>query len=75
MRSLGLVETESSKSSSSGLESDGELSSSNVLDTEPASEPEVPKPKPKHCHVHPRNPHIIKEKVHKIQRGWCTTWR
>ena len=74
-RSMGLVETESSKSSSSGLEPDGESSSSDVLDTEPASEPEVPKPKPKHHCGHPRKPHIIKEKVYKIWRGQYMTWR
>ena len=62
MRSMGLVETESSKSSSSGSEPEAELSSS---DGQPTIESEVPKPKPKHHSGHPRKPHIIKEKVYK----------
>ena len=66
MRSMGLVGTELSKSSSSGLEPDCEPSSPDVLDTEPASEPEVSKPKPKCCRDCPRKPCIIKEKVYKI---------
>ena len=70
---MGILSTESSESSSSGLEaksSEGESSLSELLsDTEPASEPGVPKPKPKTCHGHPRKPCII------IWRGTCTTWR
>ena len=66
MRSMGLVETESSKSSSSGLELDSESSSSDVSDTEPANEAEAPKPKPKHHRGHPRKPHIIKENLDRI---------
>ena len=72
---MGILSTDSS---SSGPElSEGESSSSSP-DTETASEPELPKPKPtkptNQC-GHPRKPHIIKEKVYKIWRGWCMTWR
>ena len=53
-------------------------SSSSLLDTEPASESELPKPKPTKPTTHhgcPTKPHIIKEKVYKIRRGRCMTWR
>ena len=78
-RSMGILSTESSESSSSGSESKSsecEPSLSELLlDTRPASEPEVQKPKPKTHHGCLRKPRIIKEKVYKIQRGQCTTWR
>ena len=79
-QSMGILSTEPSESSSSsGSESESsehEPSSSELLsDTEPASEPEVQKHKPKTHPGHPRKPHIIKEKVYKIWRGWHMTWR
>ena len=57
-QSMGIISTESSESSSGSKSksSEGESSLSELLlDTEPASEPEVPKPKPKTHHSCWRN--------------------
>ena len=80
---MGILSTESSESSSSESESEsseGESSSSELLSyTEPESEepalPKVPNPKSQTCCGCPRKPHIIKEKVYKIQRGTGMTLR
>ena len=61
---MGILSTDSS---SSGPESSEGESSSSLLDTEPASEPELPKPKPTKPTTwrgHPRKPCVIKENTY-----------
>ena len=77
---MGLLSTESLSSGSDSESSEVESSLSELLlDTVPASEepelPEVPESKPKPWCGNPRKPCIAKDKVYKIQRGTCMTWR